>query len=108
MSTNTVFIVWTQIAPRAKSLAIELGGQANFLYESRLKRRWLTPFRYLIQGWKTWRLLERERPKVVLVQSPPIFAPLVVTLWCKLQGKTRLSGQMVSYAIDCHTATFYN
>src|SRR5438874_10130585 len=108
MSVKSVFIVWADHSRRAETLATELDMQVCFLYELRLKGRWLTPLRYLVQGWKTWRLLERERPEVVLVQSPPIFAPLIVATWCELQRKTRPSGRRVSYAIDCHPSTFYS
>jgi Glycosyl transferases group 1 len=108
MSVKSLFIVWGAHSRRAETLATELDVQVRFLYELRLKGRWLTPLRYLVQGWKTWHLLERERPEVVLVQSPPIFAPLVVKLWCELQRKTRPSGLRVSYAIDCHPSTFFS
>ncbi len=107
MNVKSVFIVWYGYSRRAETLAAELGGQINFLYETRLKGRWLTPLRYLVQGWKTWRLLDREQPDVVLVQAPPIFAPLVVAVWCELRGKTGLPGHQIPYAIDCHTGTFY-
>jgi glycosyltransferase involved in cell wall biosynthesis len=106
MSVKPISIVWTDHSRRAETLATELDGQVYFLYESRLKRRLLTPLRYLVQGWKTWCLLERERPEAVLVQSPPIFAPLLVAVWCELRGKTTRSGFRVFYAIDCHYGTF--
>jgi glycosyltransferase involved in cell wall biosynthesis len=108
MNVKSVFIVWTNLSPRAETMAAELklDGQVGFLYEDRLKGRWLTPLRYLVQAWKTWLLLERERPEVVFVQSPPIFAPLVVAVWCQLRGKTGSSGQRAFYAIDSHTSTF--
>jgi len=61
-----------------------------------------------VQGWKTWRFLERERPEVVLVQAPPIFAPLVVSLWCRLRGKRTLSGRRACYVIDGHTGAFHH
>ena len=108
MRAKSLFIVWYDHSRRAETLAAELGVQVYFLYELRLKGRWLTPLRYLVQGWKTWQLLERERPEVVLVQSPPIFAPLVVTLWCIVQGKIRHAAHQVSYAIDCHPSTFFS
>ncbi|HYU76420.1 MAG TPA: glycosyltransferase [Ktedonobacteraceae bacterium] len=108
MRVKSIFIVWGDHSRRAETLATELDVQVCFVYELRLKGRWLTPLRYLIQCWKTWRLLERERPEVVLVQSPPIFAPLVVSLWCELQRRTRPSGFRVSYAIDCHPSTFFS
>jgi glycosyltransferase involved in cell wall biosynthesis len=108
MSVKSIFIVWGDHSRRAETLAAELDVQVRFLYELRLKGGWLTPLRYLVQGWKTWHVLEREQPEVVLVQSPPIFAALVVKLWCELRGKTRPARSRVSYAIDCHPSTFFS
>src|SRR6266700_3558362 len=108
MNVKSLFIVWAHHSRRAETLATELNGQVSFQYEARLKGGWLIPLRYLVQGWKTWHLLEREQPEVVLVQSPPIFAPLVVTLWCELRGKTRSTKHRSSFAIDCHPSTFYS
>lgn len=103
-----LFIVWFGYARRAETIAAELDTRVSFVYEARLKGLWLTPLRYLIQGWNTWRLLERERPEVVIVQNPPIFAPLVVAIWCKLRGKNRLSDRRACYVIDAHTSSFHH
>jgi Glycosyl transferases group 1 len=110
MCIKSVFVVWAGHSRRAETLTaeLELDGQVSFQYAHRLTEHWLKPLRYLVQGWKTWRFLERERPEVVLVQSPPIFAPLVVAAWCGLRGNTRPSGRKALYAIDCHPATWYN
>lgn len=53
----------------------------------------------MVQGWKTWRTLERERPVAVLVQAPPVVAPLVVAVWCWRR--------CVPFAIDAHSGSFY-
>ena len=108
MSTKSLFVVWYNHSRRAETLAAELSGKVSFQYEGSLKGHWLKPLRYLIQGWKTWRLLERERPETVVVQSPPIFASAIVAIWCMLRGKTGPSKHRLSYAIDCHTGTFHH
>ncbi|HEY1350087.1 MAG TPA: glycosyltransferase [Ktedonobacteraceae bacterium] len=100
MKHNILYCVWYTHARRAETLARELHAQLTFIYAARLRRFWLKPLRYLVQAWQTWRLLERERPACVIVQSPPIFAPLAVALWCKLRGGR--------YIIDCHPGTFYH
>ncbi len=105
MHEKVIVVVWASFSPRARTLAEELGGQVSFHYESRLERVWLKPLRWLMQGWTTWRMLEREQPDLVLVQTPPIFAPLVVSLWCWLQS--RLMDRHVSYVIDGHTGAFH-
>jgi glycosyltransferase involved in cell wall biosynthesis len=108
MGTKSLFIVWTDHSQRAETLAADLDAQVRFIYEPRLKAHWATPLRYLAQAWKTWRLLERERPGAVFVQSPPIFAPLIVAAWCTLRGKTSLARLGTPYVIDCHTGTFHD
>lgn len=108
MDMKLLVIVWYGYSRRAETLAAEFRGQVSFLYEKDLTGRWLAPLRYLLQGLKTWRLLERERPEVVIVQTPPIFAALIVAAWCKIRGGTGRSGQRVSYVLDCHTGTFYD
>ncbi len=103
MSKKRLYIVWYSHARRAETMARDVNAQVIYLYEARLKNRWLKPLRYLMQGWNTWKLLERERPSAVIVQTPPIFAPLVVVLWCWLRGRNR-----AAYVIDCHPGTFYD
>lgn len=108
MNVKSLFIVWYNHSRRAETLSRELEIPLRFLYELRLKGRWLTPLRYIVQGWKTWHLLTQEQLEVVFVQSPPIFAPLVVALWCLFKGKTRSAKRRISYVIDCHPSTFFS
>jgi glycosyltransferase involved in cell wall biosynthesis len=103
MNDNILYIIWYTHARRAETLSRELHAKLVFIYEAQLKNFWLKPFRYLVQSWKTWRLFEQERPAFVIVQSPPVFAPLAVALWCKLRGR-----KGTSYIIDCHPGTFYH
>lgn len=98
-----LYIVWYSHARRAETLSRELNAQLVFIYEAHMKGFWLKLLRYVIQGWKTWRLLERERPSFVIAQTPPTFAPLVVALWCALRGK-----KQVGYFIDAHPGNFYH
>lgn len=108
MSAKSVFIVWYSFSLRAESMAAELGARVSFQYEVQLKGLWLTPLRYLVQGWKTWRFLDQERPEIVLVQAPPVFAPLAVALWCWLRGKNPATGRRARYVVDSHTAAFHH
>ena len=103
MNDKILYFVWFTHARRAETLARELGAKLVFVYEYQLLNPWLRPLRYIVQSWKTWILLERERPAFVIVQTPPTFAPLAVALWCKLRGKKR-----ASYIIDCHPGNFYH
>jgi len=59
------------------------------------KKPYLAPLRYAIQALLTLIVLFHERPKVVLVQNPPIFAPLFAWIYCALTRS--------SLVIDSHT-----
>jgi glycosyltransferase involved in cell wall biosynthesis len=108
MEVKSAVIVWTKHSRRAESLSAELGGTLYYCYEPQLKGFWLTPLRYLVQGWKTWHFLEREQPALVVVQSPPVFAGLLVALWCWLRGSDRSVKCRSTYIIDCHSGSFYS
>jgi len=108
MKVKSIVLVWARHSRRAETLAAELGGKISFQYESRMKGYWLTPLRYVVQGWHTWHLLEREQPQIIVVQAPPIFAALLVAFWCKVWGKIQLRKSLADYAIDCHSGTFYS
>lgn len=108
MDLKTVFIVWYSFSRRAETLASEVNGQVIFQYEAGLTGGLKTPWRYLVQARNTWRVLQRERPDIVMVQSPPIVAPLVVALWCTLCGRSKRTGKRVPYIIDCHPGTFHD
>jgi len=105
MARKAAVVVWARHSRRAETLAAELGGSVRNFYEQPLKGFWLTGLRYFVQGWRTWLFLDQERPELVVVQSPPVFAALVVALWC---GLSRLYGCRAAYVIDCHSGSFYS
>lgn len=108
MELKTLFIVWYSFSRRAETLASEVNGQVVFEYEAGLSGGLKTPWRYLVQAWKTWRILQREQPDMVMVQSPPIIAPLVVAIWCRLRSRSKHTRRRVPYIIDCHPGTFHD
>ena len=100
--SRVIFLVWaapTFGSVRSKLLAKELQMPAPiYFYSTRWKGAWTAPFRYIIHGMQTLRLLFQKRPRVVIVQSPPSFAVLFVALYCKLTGSR--------YIIDAHSDAF--
>ena len=55
-------------------------------------------FKYASQSIKTLRILVRERPKTVIVMTPPVFACVPVWLYSRLTGG--------KFIIDAHSGAF--
>jgi glycosyltransferase involved in cell wall biosynthesis len=100
--SRVIFLVWaapTFGSGRSRLLANELQMPAPvYLYSTRWKGAWTAPFRYIMHGIQTLRLLFQQRPRMVIVQSPPSFAVLFVALYCKLTNSR--------YIIDAHSDAF--
>jgi glycosyltransferase involved in cell wall biosynthesis len=95
-----VAFAWSPFQARTEALAKELSGEARFIAGRHLRRsRLQLPVRYLRDGIDTWRQLRRLNPRVVIVITPPVFAPLVAWLWCRLHDRPLV--------IDCHTLALH-
>lgn len=95
---KTTVIVWAPYQRRAAILAEHLGASAEFIYYGQAKKLLRTPVRYAVQALRTWRILRQQHPDVILVENPPIFGVLVVSLYARLYG--------ARYIIDSHTGAF--
>lgn len=98
MSSERVFISWEPSNSRSASLAREFSARCYNIHYFALKRPFISPLKYTLQAFKTWQLLRREKPRLVFVQNPPVFAPLAVWLYCAF-SKSR-------FIIDSHTGVF--
>jgi hypothetical protein len=91
-----LFLVWS--APshtrRSELMARKLAIPLRRVHVLKMKP-YLAPLRYAIQAVLTLLLLFRERPEVVFVQNPPIFAALFAWLYCAVGG--------AGLIIDSHT-----
>lgn len=96
--TKRVFIVWHHYHRRSELLAQHLGASIHYIAHGRVGQVWMTPIRYIVQTWRTWLILRQERPDVILVQNPPIFAVVVAALYSRIYG--------ARYVIDSHTGAF--
>jgi glycosyltransferase involved in cell wall biosynthesis len=92
------FISWVPYHRRTELLAQHLGATVHFVHYGQSGKLIQAPIRYVVQALRTWPILNRERPDVVLVQNPPIFAVLVTFLY-----SLRCSAQ---YVIDSHSGAF--
>lgn len=93
-TSRGTFIAWHAFSRRGQLLSEKLELELYLIHM--LKRRYfLAPVRYVLQAARTLAVLVREKPRLVFVQNPPIFAVIVVYLYAKL-WKAR-------YVIDSHT-----
>ncbi len=96
---KTVFLAWENYHARTELLGKALG--ARVFYSSHLGRgggpRLL--LKYLWQGADTIAFLLRERPRAILVQTPPVFPALIAAVYALVFRGTRLM-------IDAHSGSF--
>jgi glycosyltransferase involved in cell wall biosynthesis len=93
------YISWAAHCSRSDHTARELGGTSHMVYWKALGSSPLTVWlKYIGQALRTWRLLAADRPDVVFVMTPPVFAPLAVWIYRSV-GRCRL-------VMDAHTAAF--
>jgi hypothetical protein len=95
---SVLFVAWTRTVGRSREIAAALGGEAFTTRPLRLASRRLVPFRYLVNTFRTVRVLAHRRPDVVIVTNPPIVAALVVWAWSRAAGS--------SYILDSHPSAF--
>ena len=94
-----IAIAWADDQPRTRALAAALRGEAAFVTAPLPRRPATAPLRYAWCAVETWRLLESTRPSRVIVIAPPVVAPVVALLWCRLRRRPLV--------VDCHTGTFH-
>lgn len=95
---KTTFITWYPTCRRSDALADALGGVSHLIHYLECKQPFYAPFKYVLQSLATWRQLWRDRPELICVASPPVFAVFVV--WCY----ARLF--RVPFVMDAHTGVF--
>jgi glycosyltransferase involved in cell wall biosynthesis len=87
-------IMWTQHSPHLEEWARRLDATAYTIHYLGRNHLWLAPFKYIPQAFTTLYVLLRQRPACVHIVNTPVFAPLVVYLYCRLAG--------VPYVMDVH------
>ncbi len=95
---KTAFLAWIDYHRRSDLLAQHLGATTYFIQHGAPGGLIKTAIRYLVQAWRSWRVLSKDRPDIVFVQNPPIFCVVVAALYAKRYG--------AEYVIDSHTGAF--
>jgi glycosyltransferase involved in cell wall biosynthesis len=96
--SESLFLVWgpPSHGPRSKVFARELGIPIEFV-EGTAARGWAAGLiKYPVQAIRTVFLLRRVRPRLVIVQSPPSFAPMILAVWTLFGANRR-------FIIDAHS-----
>jgi hypothetical protein len=97
--SKKIFIVWGREMQLSNNLGQALGADVRQVYHQKIWGiKMPAILKYLTQGLTTLFILFKNMPGVVIVQNPPIFAPLTALIYCKLTG--------AKLAIDSHTAAF--
>lgn len=92
------FVTWYPSCRRSDTLAERLGGFSHLIHYFEFKRPAYAPVKYVLQALTTFQRLLRDRPDVVFVASPPVFAVCTVWVYAKLSS--------TPFVIDAHTGVF--
>jgi glycosyltransferase involved in cell wall biosynthesis len=95
---NILFLKWFLYDKRNEAISAAIGADCRFITSLTRRKTWTAPLRYVMQFAKTLALLLREKPAIVFVTNPPIFAAGTVALACRFTGG--------HYIIDSHTGAF--
>jgi hypothetical protein len=96
---KTLFIAWEHYHARTSRLGRALGAEVHYVYRLGRVSGPRLMLKYLLQSVDTVAILARERPEVVIVQTPPVFGALLATLYALLFPATRV-------ILDAHSGTF--
>lgn len=102
---KNIFIAWAPYSRRSESLVQELDMELRLIHHLQFQRPLYAPFKYVLQTIHTLALLLKERPRIVFIQDPPIFASLSVYLYHRLAGLL-WRDHRTGYVIDAHTGAF--
>jgi glycosyltransferase involved in cell wall biosynthesis len=94
---RALFLVWgaPQGSHRSQFMAQDMGMEIEHVYLTPRQGALYALLKYPVQAVETLAVLARQRPQVVFVQNPPIFAALMVYLWGLRTG--------TKYIVDSHT-----
>jgi glycosyltransferase involved in cell wall biosynthesis len=95
---KVTFITWYPSCRRSDALAKALGGVSHLIHFLEFKQPVYAPLKYMLQTFSTFRHLWGDKPDLIVVASPPVFAVLAVWLYSRLLS--------IPYVIDAHTGVF--
>jgi glycosyltransferase involved in cell wall biosynthesis len=96
---KTVFLVWAPHSIRAKNLTEHLDAKL-YLISYKFKKKIYSPIKYIKLFINTLLILKKEKPQIIICQSPPIFCALATIIY------QYLTSTKCNIAIDMHTGAF--
>lgn len=95
---NACFVTWYPYCRRSDTIAAALNAPSHLIHYLGFRKPLQAPVKYVLQFFATLRVLYRERPDLVFVAVPPVFAALPVCAFARTTG--------AKVVIDAHTGTF--
>src|SRR5919112_1325402 len=92
-----LFVIWKSFQRRPETLASYFGIRVEYV-TSGFSFKVLKGLDYLVKSAKTIRLLHRNRPEAVWIQTPPTFIPHLVLAWRRVMAPSMV------VILDCHNA----
>jgi glycosyltransferase involved in cell wall biosynthesis len=93
-----VYISWFPFSSPSESMANHLKAKSYHIYYFKRHQKILTPLKYILASFKTLSVLYKEHPDIIFVENPPIFAVLIVWLYCVIHKS--------KYIVDTHSGAF--
>jgi len=93
-----VYIAWFPFSAPSECMAKHLGARAYHIHYFKKRRLFISPVKYVLASFKTLFALYKERPDIIFVQNPPVFAVVIVWLYCCLKNS--------KYVVDTHSGIF--
>jgi glycosyltransferase involved in cell wall biosynthesis len=96
---NVAAVVWAADQNHAEKYAQSLNAKLYHIQLWRSGLALLAPFKYIPQAIQTWSVLGKQKPNVIYVMNPPVFAGLSVLIYCKLNK--------IPFVMDTHSPAIY-
>lgn len=93
-----VYISWFPFSSPSESMANHLEAKPYHIYYFKRHQKILTPLKYILASLKTLSVLHKEHPDITFVENPPIFAVLIVWLYCVMYKS--------KFIVDTHSGAF--
>lgn len=93
-----IYISWSKHSQVSDTMAYYLGAKSYCISYFKRQLTIFAPLKYILATFKTIFLLQKNKPDIVFVQNPPVFAVLAVWIYCLLYKS--------QYVVDSHSGVF--